>query len=267
MKKLVFLLLIILLWQLGCQKQELQGRKLAQVGKDILFEEDFKASIGEDLYASLSPEDKRKYIEQWVNLSLLAQASAQDDLDKEKAVLQRIDYAAKKIKANALIGSRLAELKISEDDLFAYYRLHMGEFQKPLMEYKVQRIYVKDQARAERIKTEILGGLSFDSAVSIFSQEALRDKGGYMGFVSNSGADSVFWNMARNLKKGEVGVFSYDDGWYLIRQYEERYSDGESGFELFRDEIRKRILNERRQQVYEDLLLELKKSEKDIYYY
>ncbi|MDZ4121723.1 MAG: peptidylprolyl isomerase, partial [Candidatus Cloacimonadaceae bacterium] len=200
-------------------------------------------------------------------ISLLSQEADRENLDKDELIVKRIENAGKKIKANALIARRLAELHISEDDLFNYYRIHLGEFQKPIIEYKLQRIFIKDYNRVERVLTEIRAGLDFSSAVSIFSQEALRESGGYMGFVSSSGADSIFWNVAKDLGRGEAGIVTHQDGWFIIRHYEERSASAEAGFDMYKDEIRRRIVQERKQQVFDDLLLELKQKNSEIYYY
>jgi hypothetical protein len=261
------LILALLLVFTACGKAEERGAKLAQVGSEILYEKDFAAGFSTQDYKTLSSENRKKYIEQWVSLTLLAQEADKEDLDKEYFVIQRTKYAAKKIKGNALIASRIQELKISEDDLFNYYRIHIAEFQKPIMEYKVQRIHVKDYDRALRIKNEINAGLDFGSAVSIFSQENLRNSGGFMGFVSNTGVDSVFWDVAKELERGQAGIVKAYGGWFVIRHYEQRNASEEAGFDLYKDEIRSRILQERRQQIYDDLLLELKQENKEIYYY
>lgn len=267
MNKFLVCCLLIGIFISACTSGAKKDKKLAQVGSEILYESEFKANFSETEWKNLSTENRKKYLEQWVNITLMAQEADQEGLNKDALVKQRMEYAAKKIKSNALIAGRLAELQISEDDLFNYYRLHLGEFQKPVMEYKVQRIFVKDQSRLERIKNEILAGLAFDAAVSIFSQESLRESGGYMGFVNSTGADSLIWNAAKNLQKGELGTVETKGGWFIIRYYEERNSNEEAGFDLYKEEIRKRILQERRQAVYEDLLLELKQKNSDIYYY
>ncbi len=44
----------------------------------------------------------------WVNLTLLSQYADSKGLDKDKAVKQKISYATKKVKANALIAKRLS---------------------------------------------------------------------------------------------------------------------------------------------------------------
>ncbi len=264
---LILPVLITICGLISCQRSTGESKKLAQVGNEILYEADFKANFSSDEWQNLSAENRKKYIEQWVNITLMAQEAEKMGFNKEEAIKQRIEYASKKILANALIASRMAELRISEDDMFNYYRLHLGEFQKPIQEYKIQRIFVYDRNKIDRIKMEIRSGLAFGTAVGIYSEERLRDTGGFMGFVTNTGIDSVFWDVARNLKQGELGLVERDEGYYIIRQYEERSAVGEAGFEMFKDEIRKRILQERRQEVYEDLLLELKKINSKIYYY
>jgi hypothetical protein len=72
-----------------------------------------KPPVGVEEWDKLSPELRKKYIEVWVNLTVLAQYADKQGLNKKAEVKQRISYAAKKVKANALIAARLAEIQVS----------------------------------------------------------------------------------------------------------------------------------------------------------
>ncbi|PKN77599.1 MAG: hypothetical protein CVU48_11105 [Candidatus Cloacimonetes bacterium HGW-Cloacimonetes-1] len=267
MKRLALLSIVLLIFIVGCHKATKESAKLAQVGSEYLRTKEFKSLFSTEEWENLSSESKKKYIEQWVNLTLMAQEADRQKIDEDEAIKQKIEYAAKKVKANALIATRLAAIKISEEELFNYYRIHQGDFQKPLMEYKVQRIFVADIAKAEKIKQDMSVGMSFDRAVQTYSQEDLKSGGGYMGFVSSTGPDSLFWYAVKDQKPTETTLMTTSNGCYLLRYVEERSTSKEVGFEEYKAEIRRRIQQEKRQQVYTDLLLELKQKNPDIYYY
>lgn len=259
--------LLILTSLAGCgKKHDDKSRPLAQVGSETLHERGFKASLGEEEYNAMSASERKRYLEDWVNLTLMAQEADASGLSSDPGVKQKIEYATKKAKANALIAKKMSQIQISENELFNYYRIHMGEFSGKLLEYKVQRIYLADQATALGLEQKIKAGLDFDTAVLNNSRENLRAQLGEMGFVS-PGSDSLFWQKARELKEGEMACFEADGGWYLIRVKDSRQSDQDAGFEEFKPEIRERILKERQQQVYQELLRELKAKHSDIYYY
>ena len=267
MKRLAILSIVLLIFITGCHKTAKESAKLAQVGNEYLNTKEFKSLFSAEEWDNLSSESKKKYIEQWVNLTLMAQEADRQKIDENEAIKQKIEYAAKKVKANALIATRLAAIKISEEELFNYYRIHQGDFQKPLMEYKVQRIFVSDLPKAERIKLDLTMGMSFDRAVQTYSTEDLKSAGGYMGFVTSTGPDSLFWYALKDKKALEPSIMTTADGCYVLRFVEERSTSKEVGFEEYKEEIRRRIQQEKRQQVYNDLLLELKQKNPDIYYY
>jgi hypothetical protein len=135
MKKYIIIFVASILL-FSCAKKEEKGIALAQVDKEVLYLEDFKSTFSLEDWDNLSPEQRKKYIEDWVNLTLLSQYADSKGLDKDKAVKQKISYATKKVKANALIAKRLSQIEVSEDQLFNYFRLHQGEFKKNAVEYE-----------------------------------------------------------------------------------------------------------------------------------
>ncbi len=258
------LIILVLIALAGCSKHKEAGEVVAQVANETLTLEELKANFSEAEWKGLSQEQKREYVQQWVNLVLLAREAENLGLADEKAVKNKVDYARRKVLGNAVIAFRLANENVSEEDMFHYYRIHQGEFSKPVPHYKVQRIFLSDPEQATGIRTELQNGMQFEDAAKLFSQESIGLNGGYMGAVSPDGADSTFWNACRNHRLYEVFTLPTQGGIFLMRYYAEEEGSGPSGFEEQKDEIRKRILEERRRQVYDDLIRELK-SKADIY--
>ena len=264
---LIFLCLL-LFFGVGCVKKEKrQGFVLAQVGSDYLYEENFRSIFSDEEWQGMDKATKDKYIQDWVNLTLLAQEAEERGLSKDLDVLQKLDFATKKVKANALIAQKLASIEVSEDELFAYYRIHKGEFEGKALEYNVQRIYLMEKSQALQCISDLEAGADFDALVKSQSQELLRDKLGHMGYVNPAGADSLFWNQARRLPLGKYAMFAADGGWYVIRVLDNRESNSDMMFEDFAPQIQERILKERHEMIYQELLKNIKSRLTDVYYY
>jgi len=249
----------------ACPGKGSQGTVVAQVNDEVLYLEEVMSQFGAEEWQTMSPEMRRQYIENWVTLTLLSQEADKKGLN-DAGIKHRIELATKKVKGNAVIAEQVSAINISEEDMFAYYRLHQGEFRQPMKEYRIQRIYLSNYGSMEHVRREIQMGLSFSQAVDLYSQENLRDTGGYMDFVSHNGADSLFWQEANRLQRNQVGALQKERAWYLLRWTEERDSKDEAVFDDIKDEIRRRIQHERRNQIYENLIQDLKSRNK-IYYY
>jgi hypothetical protein len=262
--KLALLTILALFLLLGCNTTAQDSEIVAQVDKETLTLAELKSNFSDSQWKNLSAEQKKTFVQQWINMTLLAQEADAMGMDNDKAIKLKIKYAAKKIKANSLIASRLAAEKVSEEDLFNYYRIHQGEYNQPRMNYKVQRIYVTDNTILSKVLQELENGMKFDDAVRVYSQETLGQTGGFMGTVSPADADSTFWLAVRKVKLFEISTLAKNDGYFILRAYAEEPGTKETGFEASKDDIRRRILDERRKQVYDDLLKELK-SKSDVY--
>jgi peptidyl-prolyl cis-trans isomerase C len=263
MRTIILSLLAVILLA-SCSLFRKDKEVIAQVDKETLTLKEFKSNFSESEWKSLTESQKKEYVQQWVNLVLLSREAEKAGLADKEQVKNQIKYARRKVLANALIASRLAVEEVSEADMFNYYRVHQGDFAKPLLNYKIQRIFAADPVALNKIRQEIQGGLKFDDAAKLYSQEPLGRNGGYMGTVTPDGPDSTFWQAAHNLKLYEITTLQANNGYYLLRYYAEEQGVGQSGFENVKDEIRRRIVEERRQQVYDDLLKELK-SQSDVY--
>lgn len=267
MKLLPFILIFLSLILPACKAKENAEDILAEVNGEVLELDAFKASIDNGEWEKLSIQQRRQYVEDWVNLTLLAQAADLQKLNEDPAVKQRLDYAQKKVKANALIAQRLAQIDISENQLFSYFRVHQAEFQKPAVMYKVQRIGLPDKLTAENVLKQINQGMDFSTALRRYSIDSLRVNDGMMGFIEFASEDSLFWMAVHVLQANQSTVVNKDNLWYVIRYTESKESDNEASFEEFRAEIRRKILLEKQEEVYRNLLREIKAQNNEIYYY
>lgn len=267
MKKYIILLVLLTALLLSCKKARDESPILAQVGEEVLTEAAFNSLFSKAELDSLSTEVRRKYIEDWVNLTVLAQEADLQELSETPALRARLEFARKKVKANALIGQRLASIRVSEDELFNYFRVHQGEFESNLKEYSLQRILIHDKTTAELILGRLSSGLAFEEAVRNYSLEELKSNAGLMGWVSKAGADSSLWTAANGLALNVPALYNQGANWYVFRIVDERLGAQEANFEDYKTEIRHRIIAEKEEQVYLELVRELKARNDKIYYY
>ncbi len=264
MRKKIAFALLLLVFIAACSLPKKDSEVVAQVDNEKLTLAELKANFTEEEWQKMTPDQKKEYVQQWINLVILAKEAEKQGLVKEPAVKNRIKYAQQKVLANSLIASRLAAQEVSEEEMFNYYRIHQADFAVPNVNYKVQRIFVTEQNMLARVRQELQNGMRFEDAAKVFSQETLGQNGGYAGIVTPDGPDSILWQALSKVNMYEVITVPKDNGFYLLRAYETVQGTGPSGFESQKDIIRQRILDERKRQVYDELLQELK-SKSNIY--
>ena len=268
MRYISTILILVLLLSFGCNKNKPDDSPiLASVNREELTEAAFKSLFGVDEYNQLDAATRKRYIEDWVNLTLLAQAADKEKVSDSTALKARMEFAIKKVKANALISRKLENIKVSEDELFNYFRIHRADFDSVLVDYSVQRILQLDENSSKKLVASIEAGLNFDEAVQNYSLEKLKDNNGMMGFVSKVGADSTWWNTCKGMKLKQVSILNQGANWYVFRIIQERAGSAEANFEDYRDLIRRKIIAERESEVYRELLRDLKTKNDEIYYY
>lgn len=259
--------MLVLLGFGACGRDKDNSAKLAEVNGESLSLEAFKSTFGVEDWEALSPELRKRYVEDWVNLTLLAQESKNLKLDKDLAIRQRLDYAQKKVLANALIAQTLSEIKITEDQLFSYFRIHQSDFQKPVKLYNIERIRLKDKISAENLLIQLNNGMNFSHAVQQYSTENYKAQRGSIGYVEPASADSLFWQKAQTMQANEYGIVNKDGDWYVFRYTDVKDGESVANFEEQRSEIRRRIILEKQEEVYQNLLKNIKARQQNIYYY
>jgi len=194
-----FLIILLVATLFSCIKKE-EKEIVAQVNDIELTMDNFKANFTDKEWGILTVEEKKEFIQDWVQLTLLAQEADLIEISQLPEVIEKIKSAELNIKANALIAAKLADVKISEDELFNYYKLHKSEYQKSHKEYKVQRIFTKDKAKIPEI-LEAIRNTSFKEAAIDFSEESAGKSGGYIGFLSKKKSNVNIWNALTSLQK------------------------------------------------------------------
>ena len=258
MKRALFIFIISLL-MFSCQQSNEENYAIARVNQEKLFIEDLKANFTEKQWEELSKKNKEELIQDWIKLTILSQEADNIGISSTPQIKNKILMAGKNIKSNALIAQKMAEIKVTEDDLFNYYRVHKSQFQKSHKEYAVQRIFITDEAKLDEVKTAI-NETSFKDAAIKYSQESIGKAGGYLGFVSKQNIGNELWTALTQSKIYRWQTVQADGGFYIIRFYDEKTVSTEKTFVEVIEDIRSTLLKQKQQETYENLIEELKKK-------
>lgn len=253
------LLLIILLF--SCQKTDDENYVVAQVNNETLLIEDLKANFSQQQWDNMTKPQKEEIVQDWIRLTMLAQEAENSGIAGQQAIKNKIQTAEKNILANAVIAQKMAEVTVNDEELFNYYRMHKSNYQKTHKEYRVQRIFVQTEALLDSVRVAI-SETSFKEAAIKYSQESAGSNGGYLGFVSQRDIPANQWNVLTNLKKYHYQSVKSDEGFYIIRYYDERDVKTEKTFVEVEDEIRAILIEMKKQEAFDNLIEDLKiKSE------
>ena len=178
----------------------------------------------------------------------------------------KIESAAKNIKSNALLANKLANLSVTEDEMFNYYKLHKSKFQRKVKKYKIQRILIKDKSKLDFIRQQ-LSNIRFSRIARKYSKEAIGKNGGYVGYVMEDEINSKIWNEVTKLDKNHYKTIEVDNNYYLTRWVDKKDDYVDKNFLTVKDEVKDMVLKKKKDELFENLLEEIRnKSDIEIAY-
>jgi len=158
------------------------GDVLATVGNQKITREMLDNIIAtipeENRVPFLTPDGRKKILDEVVNFELFAQAAKDDGIDKEPAIKTRLKYEQAQYLAREYFRRAQAkQTPIFEDDLKNYYKTHINEFTPP-EEIQARHILVKTEAEANKIIAELKKGADFADLAKKKSIDPAAQKGG-----------------------------------------------------------------------------------------
>ena len=110
--------------------------------------------------------------------------------------------------------------------------------------------------------TELKDGMKFTEATRKYSDEKIGKNGGYAGFFSPQQLGKTKAAKISKLKKWQYTTVQTNKGYYVLRYYDTRIKTLEKTFFEVKDEIKQIVLKNKKDELYQRLLDDLKsKSE------
>lgn len=204
-----------------------------------------------------SPDLRKSVLDDLINLEVISQAAAKNDLDKQAEVTQQLALARQSILAGAFVQDHVKNAPISEDALkqeYDTYKQRVGN-----KEYKLSHILVDSEEEANKVAAELKKGAKFSKVAKAKSKDmGSKDKGGELGWASPSTFVQPFAEAATKLAKGKVSApVQTQFGWHVIKLEDTR----ERKMETF-EEMKPRIDNFLRQKDIQKTIEDLRSKAK-----
>lgn len=245
------------------------GDVLATVGNQKITREMLDNIIAtipeENRVPFLTPDGRKKILDEVVNFELFAQAAKDDGIDKEPAIKTRLKYEQAQYLAREYFRRAQAkQTPISEDDLKNYYKTHINEFTPP-EEIQARHILVKTEAEANKIIAELKKGANFADLAKKKSIDPAAQKGGKLelmdgkDWLPRGSFEKSFEHVLFKIPKGEIGgPVKSQFGWHILK-VDDRRQPQPPNFVQVRNLIKMRLENERNAELHKKVTEELKK--------
>ena len=247
---------------LACSKDAPPKQFVARVDQEILTEDEL-GGVNDSLARTM--RYKREYINEWVNSALLYQEAIRRGLGNNDGVRKQIEWATRKLVVAALLDGELyGEENVTGDEIVALYNGGGNAFRLREDVVKVSYVLFGDRDAANSFRSKLLRGTEWNVAVEEAQKDSLLKPhlvqvASRQFFTQSNLYPAELWKLARNLGENEVSfVVKTAAGYYILVAHGVKRQGELPELEYVRNEIRDRILVERRRLKYEKLLTEVR---------
>ncbi|MBI5250221.1 MAG: peptidyl-prolyl cis-trans isomerase [Desulfomonile tiedjei] len=271
MRRIGLLLVVLALASAPAFAQETQATDvLATVGNHKITREMLDHIIStipeENRVPFLTPDGRKKILDEVVAFMLLAEAAKTEGLDKDPAIKARLEYAQTEYLAREHFRRHLAKSpQMTEQELEAYYKEHISEF-KPPEEIQARHILVKTESEANKVLEQAKSGKDFSELAKKYSIDPAGQRGGKLelqdgrDWLPRGTFEKSFEHVLFKLPKGEVGgPVKTQFGWHILKADDRRAPETVS-FVQVRAMIKNRLQDQKNAQLHNQLTEQAKKT-------
>jgi peptidyl-prolyl cis-trans isomerase C len=249
---------------------ETGGDALAKVGNREITRQmidNIIATISEENRVPfLTPDGRKKILDEVVSFMLFAEAAKAQGIDKEPAIKTRLEYLQTEYLAREYFRRRLAKTpQVSEETLAAYYKDHLSEF-KPPEEIKARHILVRTEVQANKILDELKSGKDFIELAKKNSIDPAAANGGKLelpdgrDWLPRGAFEKSFEHILFSIPKGQIGgPIKTQFGWHILK-IEDRRQPETPSFIQVRSQIKNKLEERKNSEIHAKVTEELKKS-------
>jgi len=175
-------------------------------------------------------------LDQLIDQRLLAQEAVTRNLDLDENARHRLAIARERILGNLLIESLVAG-EVTEDTIQEMYAEQV-RLQQLDDEVRISLITVADEATANTVIEEYIGGAEFSALAFKYSTDAsTRIEGGDLGYIGPAEQPEPFSSTIGNTSIGQISnAFQSDNAWHVLK-VEDRRQRAPKTLEEMRPEI------------------------------
>jgi peptidyl-prolyl cis-trans isomerase C len=207
-----------------------------------------------------TPDIKKQLLDKIIDLELVAQAAKKAGVDKEPDFkIGMAMYEKQQLFAIYLNREIVDKVKVDPADVKKYYEVHSSDYATG-EQVKASHILVDTEEKAKEIKKKLDEGADFAELAKADSSCPSASRGGDLGYFTKETMVPEFAKAAFALKVGEISEpVKTQFGWHIIK-VTDRKPAGTKPFDEVKGEIEQKLLGERQQAAYEELLAKLRKD-------
>ena len=254
---IAFLVTFSILW--SCQKNP-EGKIIVKVNNSALTEEQIEEFLPPEYKSSVTLEQKKSFIQKWIENELLYQEARQKKIDQKKELQNRILNTIKDLVVMEFLDQEFGEsVSATEEEARNFYLQNKDNFKRGEEEVRASHILLKSKTKADSVYQELKKGADFTKLAQQISEDSLTaNQGGDLGFFSRSEMAPFIAEVAFKLKIGEVSApIKSDYGYHILKVTDKKEKGTERDFNLIKDQILDYLSNEKRAQKVRELVEQL----------
>ncbi|MCX6122439.1 MAG: peptidyl-prolyl cis-trans isomerase [Ignavibacteriales bacterium] len=250
---------LLALTAIGCSKNEPDKTPVASIDKQTLALEEIRAHI--DTTREPSQAQIQQYIQRWLTEESLYREAIDRGLDRTEEMNQKVEDVRRQLAINALLEKEVYSQQTSNftmQDVRQYYDAHSKEFNVMHDMALVSFALFKNRDAATQFRNLVLKGTQWNSAINQHAQSVvLRVDSSYRTEATLIPAE--LWRVASKSTNRELSFpISTDNGYYIIVVWKFIKQGQTADVPFVEQEIRGRLTVERRRQMYDQLVQNLR---------
>jgi peptidyl-prolyl cis-trans isomerase C len=252
----------------GCSREGPSRPYVARVGSVELREGDL-AGPADSLARARGKS--MAFINEWVVNELLYQEAQRRGLADSDQLREQLEATRKRLAIGALLEKEVygaGTEEVSDEDVAGAFKKSVSSFTLREEVARVSYALFSERDEANQFRAAVLRGSSWEDALAACRRDsvhsrALRAVARNQYFSQGTLFPEELWKLARTLPKEEVSyVVKAAAGYYVLTVHAIKHVGETPEFEYVKDEVRERLLIERRRIRYEQLVSDLRTRHK-----
>lgn len=250
--KVLALLFLVIFVSLCVQCSKREGRIVAEVSGEKLYEEEFRSLFTEQEWLNTSLDKKNEIIKDWIEITLLSHEAEKRGLDKEVNVKFNIKYSKKTILANKILADELDKIHVNDDEIFTYYNLNRAQFIEPITIFKIQKFIVENWTIADSAIKLFNGGEAFYTVAKNLGKDYV------VRFVRKEDINEKFWNFLSGMKKWNIRIIKDKGELNIVQLLDIEKKNVPIPFQNIKDSLKTILIENKRKSFLDNALDSLK---------
>ncbi|MFA6457121.1 MAG: peptidyl-prolyl cis-trans isomerase [Bacteroidota bacterium] len=259
----LFFFISLLIAAAGCTQTEENGSVVARVNDKVLTMESIRKHI--DPSQQLTQSEIQQYANRWVINELLFQEAQQRGYDGSEQIKEKMEEALKQLTIADLLEKEvysMADGSIQQSEIATYFQEHGAEFTLQENIIRLSMVVFRDLEPANQFRTAALGVDGWHKSLERFGDDMSK---GVLSATDSSfyPQSSLYppelWKVATAMGIQEVSFpVKTSVGYVVIRSLGQFKSGTSSPLAYVEQQIRSRLIMERRQLRYQQYLQSLR---------